>query len=99
MIILKPHTEGVILSVKARAGARVTGVQTGPSGTLKVSVTQAPEKGKANQAIAGLLSKILDVPKSQIELVAGKASSQKRFLIRGTSQDELQAAIQNALGQ
>ena len=56
---------------------------------LKVSVTQAPEKGKANKAVIELLAKKLGLKKSQIELIAGETSHQKRFLLREIKPDEL----------
>ena len=90
---LDPHADGVLLSIRARAGARSNGLQLGADGLLKVSVTRAPERGKANQAIIELLSRRLRLKKSHIELVAGPTSPQKRFLISGTSLSELQARI------
>jgi uncharacterized protein len=38
---------------------------------LKVSVTAAPEKGKANQALIRLLSKEWGIPKSSIRIIRG----------------------------
>ena len=48
---------------------------------MKVCVTQSPEKGKANKALMELLSKTLGLKKSQIELISGETSHQKRFLV------------------
>ena len=56
-------------------------------GHLQVSVTQAPEKGKANRAIIALLADELGLRKSQFELVAGETSPQKRFLVREITRD------------
>ena len=64
---------------------------------LKVSVTQSPEKGKANKAIVALLSKSLGLRKSHIELVAGATSHQKRFLIRKITPDALAERIARVL--
>jgi uncharacterized protein YggU (UPF0235/DUF167 family) len=58
-------------------------------GMLKVCVTQSPEKGKANKAVIELMAKSLGLRKSQIELLSGETSHQKRFLIRGITPDEL----------
>ena len=67
------------------------------AGALQVSVTQAPEKGKANQAIIALLAKALEARKSQFELIAGAASPQKKFLVRGISAAELAQRIERVL--
>jgi uncharacterized protein len=90
---LEPHADGTILSVCAHPGARRNEIRGVQDGMLKVSVTQAPEKGKANKAVVELLSKKLGVKKSQIELVAGETSHQKRFLVRGIRPDELAERI------
>ncbi len=89
MIALELHPEGVVLPVRAHAGARRNEVRGQQEGQLKVSVTQAPERGKANKAIIALLSKALGVRKSQVELLAGETSAQKRFLVRGLDAAEL----------
>ncbi len=99
MIELQPHAEGMILPVRAQPGARRNEIRGEQDGMLKVSVTQAPEKGKANKAIIALLSKSLGLRKSQIELIAGETSKQKRFLIRDVETDELQTWITNELNQ
>jgi len=97
MIDLKPHPEGTILPVRAQAGARKNEIRGVQDGMLKVSVTQAPERGKANKAIAALLAKALGFRKSQIELLAGQTSPTKQFLIRETTPDDLLPAIERAL--
>ncbi len=93
MIELQPHPQGVILPVRAHAGARQNGVLGVRQGMLRVAVTDAPEKGKANKAIVAVLSRALGVPKSSVELVAGATSAQKRFLVVGVEMDELRVAL------
>ena len=68
----------------------VRGVQ---DGALKVCVTQAPEKGKANKAIIEVLAKWLEVRKSQIELISGETASQKKFLVREVKLEDLAGRI------
>ena len=97
MIQLAEHPEGVLLSVKAQAGGRKNAIRGEQNGMLKVSVTQVAEKGKANTAIAGVLASELRLKPSQVELLAGQTQSQKRFLIRGISRDDLKTRIAAAL--
>ena len=89
MIALEVHADGIVLPVRARAGARRSGVEGEHDGALKVSVTEAPEKGKANRAIIAQLAKELSLRKSQIGLLSGETSPTKRFLITGVDRDEL----------
>jgi uncharacterized protein len=99
MIDLEPHAEGTLLSVRAHPGARRDEIRGEHDGALRVSVTQAPEKGKANKAIVALLAKELVLRKSQVELVSGATSPQKRFLIRGIRPAELATRIAHALAR
>jgi uncharacterized protein (TIGR00251 family) len=84
---------GVILRVRAHAGARRNLILGVRAGALRVAVTAAPEKGKANQAIIALLSKALGVPKSAIEILSGETSPQKRLLVRNFDMDQLRQMI------
>lgn len=94
MFACEPHPDGTILLVRAQPGARRNEIRAVSEGPLKVCVTQAPEKGKANKAVVELLAKKLGLRKSQVALVAGETSQQKRFLIRGITADELAARIE-----
>jgi uncharacterized protein len=92
---LEPDTRGVILTVRAHAGARQNAVVGVRDGMLRVAVTEAPEKGKANKAIVDVLSRALGVSKSAIELVSGTTSTRKRFLITGADADAIRQQIQH----
>jgi uncharacterized protein len=89
MIEMQPHPEGTILSVRAQPGARRNEIRGEQDGALKVCVTQSPEKGKANKAVIVLLAKSLKLRKSQVELISGETSHQKRFLIRDVTPEEI----------
>jgi uncharacterized protein (TIGR00251 family) len=83
MISVEETPSGLVVAVKAQPGARRNGVTGIHDGKLKVAVTQAPEKGKANSEIAKVLADALGLNKSQVELLSGQTSPQKKFLIRG----------------
>jgi uncharacterized protein len=94
MLALESNADGTILPVRAHPGARRNEIRGVQDGMLKVSVTQSPEKGKANKALIELLAKQLGLKKSQIGLVAGETSHQKRLLVHGIDAKELTARIQ-----
>ena len=98
MLALEPHPDGAILPVNVHPGARRNEIRGVRNGQLKVGVTQAPEKGKANKAVIELLSKSLRLRKSQIELLSGETSRQKRFLVRGIGPKELAERIERVSG-
>lgn len=68
----------------------------GQGRALKISVTAAPERGKANEAVIALLAKEWGVAKSAISVVAGATGRRKLVEIRGAPQ-ELLAKLQGWL--
>jgi uncharacterized protein (TIGR00251 family) len=99
MLRLTTDSRGVILPVRVHAQGRRNGIIGARDGMLRVAVTVAPEKGKANRAVADVLSRALGVPKSNIELVAGETSPRKRFLVVGATVDALLQALELRAGQ
>jgi uncharacterized protein (TIGR00251 family) len=98
VIALTDHAEGVVLPVRAQPGARKAGVQGEQAGALKVAVTAPPEDGRANKALLELLRELLGLKRSQLELVGGLTSRDKRVLIRGMSASNLHARLASLLG-
>jgi len=91
---LTDHAEGTALPVKATAGSsrsRIVGVL---GGRLKVAVAAAPEKGKANRAIAGLLADALGVAKRDVVLAAGPANPKKTFIVRGMIVQQIRSRLE-----
>lgn len=97
MVSCEQTTLGVLLPIKAHAGARRNAVTGTHDGALKISVSQAPEKGKANSAIIEVLADALKISKNRIELYSGQTSSQKKFLIRAVTVQELMSSIEIVL--
>lgn len=72
---------GVRLRLRVKAGGRRNALLGTHAGALKLSVTTAPEKGKANRAVLSLLADRLGIPASSIELISGIASPDKVVLL------------------
>lgn len=66
------------------ARARIMGEH---AGALKMAVTEAPERGKANAAVIELLARALGVPKKNISIVQGETSQDKVAEISGFASD------------
>ena len=98
MIQMEAHPDGTILLVRVHAGAKRNELRRVQDGHLRVEVVQAPEKGKANKAIIVLLSKHLKLRKSQIELISGQTSREKKFLIHDITPEQLAEKIDEAIG-
>ncbi|RLB09255.1 MAG: hypothetical protein DRG27_04680 [Deltaproteobacteria bacterium] len=56
---------------------------------IKIKLTSAAQKGKANKQLLELLSKRLKLPKSKIKIVSGESSRDKRISIEGLSKEEI----------
>ena len=57
-------------------------VQTAP-GRLEAWIRAKPIQGAANDAVAALLSRILNIPRSQLRLVKGGFGRRKLFKVVG----------------
>ncbi|PQO37900.1 DUF167 domain-containing protein [Blastopirellula marina] len=86
---VQPHELGCVLEIKAQPGARKNELRGLQAGTLKVCVTAVAEKGKANKAIVAYLRKTFKFRGSQLEILSGETSSQKKLLIRNVSPETL----------
>ena len=93
MIALTAHAEGTIVPIRAQPGARKNAIIGEHAGALRVAVSAAPERGKANEAIRTLLADKLGVRAARIELLSGETSREKRYLIRETSLEALRATL------
>ena len=83
MIDLIEDARGVIVPVRAQAGARQNGVIGEHAGKLRVSVSAAPERGKANEAITHVLAEAIGCRALRVRLLSGASSREKRFLVEG----------------
>ena len=84
------------MPVKAVPGASRDRIVGELDGALKVAVSAPAEKGRANKAIIALLAKGLGLRKSQLALLAGETSPQKKFLVRDVTPEELLRRIEQA---
>ena len=98
MIELCTHADGTIVPVHAQPGARRSGILGERAGALRVAVTAAPEKGKANAAIGSLLAECLGCRPSQVALLSGETARKKRFLVT-TRKDQKVVAVMKATGK
>lgn len=86
--------KGAAIAVRVTTRARKTEiVEIQSSGTIKIRVTAPPVDGKANDALIVFLSKVLDIPKSHIEIVAGLIGRDKLISIMDVSPEVAQKKI------
>ena len=93
MIAITENAEGCVLPVRAQPGARKRAIGGEYAGALKVAVTEPAQDGKANMALLDMLRSVLQLKRSQVQLLSGETSRDKRFLIRRLAKAELQARV------
>jgi uncharacterized protein (TIGR00251 family) len=98
MIDLTPHERGTILPVRAQPGAKKNAILGERAGALRVAVSVPPERGRANAAIQAVLAEAIGCKSSQVGLLAGETSREKRFLILDLTPDELRERLDILLG-
>jgi uncharacterized protein (TIGR00251 family) len=98
MIALTERADGIILPVRAQPGARKTGIVGEQAGALKVAVTSPAEDGKANKALLEVLRDALGLKRSQLALIGGETSRDKRFLVCKLTPQELTRRIDTLIG-
>lgn len=62
-------------------------------GVWKLKIAAPPIDGKANEEVIRFLSKLLDLPRRQIELVRGISSRTKAIHIHGKTVEEIETAF------
>jgi uncharacterized protein len=97
MIAVAEHVEGCVLPVRAQPAARKAGIFGCQAGALKIAVTAPPADGRANKALAEVLRIALELKRSQLALLSGATSRDKRFLIRGLTPREVIARLATLL--
>ena len=90
---IRNGAQGVIISVKVVPGSSRDKIVGLLGDCLKVTTSAAPEKGKANAAVAKILAKALGVDSGSVELISGPASPRKQFHVTSISVDAVQKAL------
>ncbi len=84
---------GVIFTVKVVPGSSRTSVSGLLDDMLKVKVSAAAEKGKANKCLIDFLSQELGVKKNVIRIISGQVNPVKRVEVFGVSADMLEKKL------
>ena len=89
-LTIQEGREGVVFAAKIVPGSsgptRICGLL---DGMLKIKVSAAPEKGKANACLLKFLAKELGVKKNAVAILSGQTSPLKHVQVSGISADEL----------
>ena len=67
------------IEIKVKPNSKQQKIEKITDTSFEVCVKSKPERGKANKEVLVLLSKILGVPKTHIQLVRGSSGRMKQF--------------------
>lgn len=88
---------GVVVPVKLTPGAKNSGVKGVHDGRLKLAVTAVAEKGKANVSARKLLTRLLGVATSNVQVLSGEISREKRFIVTGLSLETVESKLRSLM--
>jgi uncharacterized protein YggU (UPF0235/DUF167 family) len=84
---------GATLGVKVVPGSSRDKVSGVLGDCLKIATSAAPEKGKANAAVAAILADALGVNPRDVRLSSGPTNPRKEFFIAGLSVEEIRSRL------
>ena len=97
MIKIEKTADAVLLPVLVAPVASRSRILGEHDGRLKVAVSAAPERGKANQAVLKLLARTLTLKRTHLSIVSGEASRRKTVRVQGLTEAELRGKLEAAL--
>lgn len=97
MIRLTTDGDTVLIPVKVVPGASRTRLMGELDGRLKVAVSAAPEKGKANDALIAFLARVLGLRRQSLSVVSGHTSPLKSVRVVGLDADEVTRIVADSI--
>ncbi len=84
---------GAEIRVHVQPGARRSEVRGFHDDALKIAVREKATDGAANRAVCSLLSALLGVAKSDVEILSGHRSRRKRVRVAGMKGHEIATRV------
>jgi hypothetical protein len=95
---LKGHPQGTVVCLHVQPRSSRNQIVGLHGESLKIKLTSPPVEGAANKCCCEYLAKIFGIPKSEVSLVAGDKSRQKRILLQGLQPGEVESILSPLLG-
>ena len=94
---LAEDARGTVFHVRVSPGASREKIAGEHGGALKISLTAAPEKGKANSVLVKLLAGKLGVERRDLTIVSGETRRDKRLLLHGRTALETETLLRRVI--
>ena len=88
-------TEGVIFTVRVVPRSSTTEIVGEYDGAIKIKLKSPPVDGAANEELIRFISKLLAIPRSNIEIISGQASRTKRIQVVGATPEQIDAILKD----
>ncbi|HET6175504.1 MAG TPA: DUF167 domain-containing protein [Candidatus Sulfotelmatobacter sp.] len=85
LIPVRESADSVTFAVKVHPGANKNAITGELGDALKVSLTAAAEKGRANEACVEFFAKLLKVPRSSVTIASGQTTRNKVIRVAGVT--------------
>lgn len=85
--------DGVVVRVHVQPKAHREQIIGIHGDRIKLAVTEPPDKGKANDAVARLIAAALNLAPSRVEILRGEISRQKDLLVRNLDLADVRASL------
>ena len=95
----RPPDATTRLRLRVSPGAKRTALAGRYADGWKVRVTAAPEGGRANEALIGLLARRLGIDRTAVSLVSGHAARDKVVELRGLGRLEAERKLTRGQGE
>ena len=96
MLKVTKTNNGIAFRVKVIPNSSVSKITEITEEFLKIKLNSPPIEGRANKEVVLLLSKILDVPKTSIEIISGDKNKLKTLSVP-LSEEQLRMKISSAM--
>lgn len=87
---VKETAGGITFDIKVQPGSSKNELKGYKDGVLKVKITAAPDKGKANKELIDFFSGLFEVKKSDVTIIKGDKSRNKSIKITGVTKKDFQ---------
>ena len=88
-LIVEKTDDGAVFVAKVVPGSSRTAVCGLLDNMIKIKVSAAPEKGKANKSLVEFLAKQLGVKKNAVQIISGETNPVKHIQVAGISTEVL----------
>jgi uncharacterized protein len=95
MFEIRESDGGVSFAVRVQPRAKKNAIVGEMGNALKIALTSPPVEGRANEACAAFLAKLLKVPRSSVTIASGLSSRNKVIRVAGISAEQLRERMGN----